>query len=78
MKLEEIERRGLEIVYLKLQLLQNEVNGLNREHGKLQTEKIEILKKFADANGLDLDKISVDVVSGEVKLIEEKAEVKDA
>ncbi len=75
MKLKEIERLKLEVVFLRLQLLQNEVGNLNQEYAKLQNEKTEILKKFADANGLDVDKLSADIATGEVKLIEEKTEV---
>jgi hypothetical protein len=75
MKLIETEKLKLEVIYLKLQLLQNQVAVLNQEHNKLQLEKAEIIKGFAEANGLDADKLSVDIPTGEVNLIEDKIEV---
>ncbi|KKS58931.1 MAG: hypothetical protein UV26_C0034G0003 [candidate division WWE3 bacterium GW2011_GWF2_42_42] len=75
MKLSELERLSLENIGLKLSLIQDHINRLNQEANKLQVDKIGIFKNFAESNSLDVDKMSIDVPTGEVSLIEDKKEV---
>jgi hypothetical protein len=71
MKLSELDRAHLEIIDLKIKLI-------NSQTEKLMTLSDQIIKEFCDANGLDVAKVKIDIRTGEVKLIEEKNEVNDA
>lgn len=68
MKISEIDRLRIENIGLKVRFLKQETD-------KLFAENDAIITKFCEENQLDPNKISIDVITGEVKLIEDKKEV---
>ena len=75
LQLSELERLQLENTGLKLGLIQDQINRLSQEADKLQVEKREIFKSFAEANGLDIETMSINIPTGMVSLMEDKKEV---
>lgn len=75
MKLSEVERLSLEVIDLKLQLLREQAVKLNLNVANLQKDGNAIIQKFCDDNKIDIKNTSVDIQTGEVKLIEENKEV---
>ena len=72
MKLSDLERKDLEIISLKLANINMQAKFLNQEAQRLEAESNSIVQKFCDENKLDIKKTQIDILSGEVKLIEEK------
>ena len=72
MKLSDLERKDLEIVSLKLANINMQAKFLTQEAQRLEAESNSIVQKFCDENKLDIKKTQIDILSGEVKLIEEK------
>ncbi len=70
----ELERLHLENFGLKMRIIQDQVILLRQELDGLQAGKEKIFKDFAQANQLDYTKLSIDVQTVEVKLIEENKE----
>ena len=75
MKLSELERLQLENIGLKLNMLQNQSLLIQQEVNKLHVEKENLFKTFAEANGIEISKMSIDISTGDVSLIENKTEV---
>ena len=72
MKLSDLERKDLEIISLKLANINMQAKFLTQEAQRLEAESNSIVQKFCDENKLDIKKTQIDILSGEVKLIEEK------
>jgi hypothetical protein len=78
MKLSEDSRKDLEIVDLKIKLIQMQFAELDREMVTLQNTGQQIVKKFCEGNSLDFTKVvKADPTTGEITIKEEK-EAKDA
>ena len=75
MKLEEIDRLRLEIADLKIQLINKTLNSLLAQQREVQENGNAIIKKFCDENNLDIKKVNINPITGEVNLIEENKEV---
>ena len=74
MKLSNKQRLQLENNGLKQRLIQIEMAKLKEEFDKLQREHREIFEQVSKENNLDVDKINIDIQTGEVRLIEDKKE----
>ena len=72
MKLPDLEKKDLEIISLKLANINMQAKFLTQEAQRLEAESNLIVQKFCDENKLDIKKTQIDILSGEVKLIEEK------
>ena len=72
MKLSDLEHASLEIISLKLANINMQAKFLTQEAQRLEAESNLIVQKFCDENKLDIKKTQIDILSGEVKLIEEK------
>ena len=72
MKLPDLEKKDLEIISLKLANINMQAKFLTQEAQRLEAESNSIVQKFCDENKLDIKKTQIDILSGEVKLIEEK------
>ena len=74
MKLSNKQRLQLENNGLKQRFIQIEMAKLKEEFDKLQREHREIFEQVSKENNLDVDKINIDIQTGEVRLIEDKKE----
>jgi len=74
MKLSNKQRLQLENNGLKQRLIQIEMAKLKEEFDKLQRERREIFEQVSKENNLDVNKIKIDIQTGEVRLIEDKKE----
>jgi len=74
MKISNEQRLQLENNGLKQRFIQIEMAKLKEEFDKLQREHREIFEQVSKENNLDVDKINIDIQTGEVRLIEDKKE----
>ncbi len=73
-KLSELERLQLENISLKLIQIQSQTIFLRQETQMLQLEKEKLFKTFAEANGMTVSQMSIDIPTGEVTILEDKKE----